>query len=39
MSVESDTIEAGHIIETFCGAYQLHDRLLRAAQVSVAAKK
>jgi molecular chaperone GrpE len=39
LSVASDTIDSGHIVQKFCGAYQLHDRLLRAAQVSVAAKK
>ena len=39
MRVPSDTIPANHIVEAFCGAYTLHDRLLRAAMVSVAAPK
>jgi len=39
MRVPSDTIDTNHIVECFCGAYTLHDRLLRAAMVSVAAPK
>jgi molecular chaperone GrpE len=39
MRVPSDSIEVNHIVESFCGAYTLHDRLLRAAMVSVAAPK
>ena len=37
MRVPSDTVPPNHIVEAFCGAYTLHDRLLRAAMVSVAA--
>lgn len=39
MQVPSDNIPYNHIVEAFCGAYQLHDRLLRPAQVTVAAPK
>jgi len=33
--VESDEVEANHVVEQFLPGYKLHDRLLRAAQVSV----
>ena len=36
MRIPSDTVPANHIVESFCGAYTLHERLLRAAMVSVA---
>ena len=39
MRIPSDLVPANHIVESFCGAYTLHDRLLRAAMVSVAAPK
>lgn len=39
MRVPSEDIPTNHIVEAFCGAYTLHDRLLRAAMVSVAAPK
>ena len=39
MRIPSDSVPANHIVESFCGAYTLHDRLLRAAMVSVAAPK
>jgi len=39
MRVPSDNVAPNHIVEAFCGAYTLHDRLLRAAMVSVAAPK
>lgn len=39
MRIPSDTVPPNHIVESFCGAYTLHDRLLRAAMVSVAAPK
>ena len=39
MRIPSDVVQANHIVESFCGAYTLHDRLLRAAMVSVAAPK
>ena len=39
MRIPSDVVPANHIVESFCGAYTLHDRLLRAAMVSVAAPK
>ena len=39
MRIPSDSIPVNHIVESFCGAYTLHDRLLRAAMVSVAAPK
>ena len=39
MRIPSDTVPANHIVESFCGAYTLHDRLLRAAMVSVASPK
>ncbi|MFO0773881.1 MAG: nucleotide exchange factor GrpE [Nitrospiraceae bacterium] len=34
--VESDTVAAGHVVEEFQKGYLLHDRVLRAAMVSVA---
>ena len=39
MRIPSDSVPPNHIVESFCGAYTLHDRLLRAAMVSVAAGK
>ena len=39
MRIPSENISTNHIVEAFCGAYTLHDRLLRAAMVSVAAPK
>lgn len=39
MRIPSDSVPANHIVESFCGAYTLHDRLLRAAMVSVASPK
>ena len=33
MRVPSDSVPPNHIVESFCGAYTLHDRLLRAAMV------
>lgn len=39
MQVPSEDVQTNHIVEAFCGAYQLHDRLLRPAQVTVAAPK
>lgn len=34
--VESSTVEAGHVVDEFQKGYWLHDRVLRAAMVSVA---
>ncbi len=34
--VESGTVEAGHVVDEFQKGYWLHDRVLRAAMVSVA---
>ncbi len=34
--VESKTVEAGHVVDEFQKGYWLHDRVLRAAMVSVA---
>ena len=39
MRIPSDSVPPNHIVESFCGAYTLHDRLLRAAMVSVASPK
>jgi len=39
MRIPSEDIPTNHIVEAFCGAYTLHERLLRAAMVSVAAPK
>ena len=38
-SEETDEVEPGHITQVFKGAYKLHDRLIRPAQVVVAKAK